>query len=72
MPLTLDEAWKGFTSTFDVLQLGIHHLRALAELPPLHKDPFDRVMIATAIADTYRFVTHDRQLAAYGDHVMLV
>ena len=72
MPLTLNEAWEGVTSAFDVLPLNIQHLRALAELPPLHRDPFDRVMVATAIADTYRLVTHDRQLAAYGDHVMLV
>jgi PIN domain nuclease of toxin-antitoxin system len=44
----------------------------LEQLPLLHGDPFDRLIVATSIADTYRLVTHDRTLAAYGDHVLLV
>ena len=71
--VTLDEAESGFAE-LGLVRLAIEprHLREVERLESRHGDPFDCLMVATAIADTYRLVTHDRQLAAYGDHVMLV
>jgi PIN domain nuclease of toxin-antitoxin system len=37
----------------------------LAALPPLHRDPFDRVMIAQAIQHGLTIVTVDDEVAAY-------
>lgn len=57
---------------FDILSIDIDHLIALQTLPLHHRDPFDRLLVATAFTDTYRLITHDRALAAYGDHVIVV
>ena len=38
---------------------------ALAALPMLHKDPFDRTLIARAVAEGLDFVTNDAPIAQY-------
>lgn len=38
---------------------------AVAALPPLHRDPFDRLLVAQATADGLLLITADQQLAAY-------
>ena len=48
------------------------HGAAVANLPRLHGDPFDRLMIAQARAEGLPFVTADRPLAAYGAPVEVV
>jgi len=47
--------------------LAISHAHALrvAELPPHHRDPFDRILIAQAQLEKLTLLTADRQLAAY-------
>ncbi len=51
---------------FMVLPITFAHLRALDGLPRLHRDPFDRLLIAQALADGIAIVTDDRRFAAYG------
>lgn len=51
---------------FDLLSIGYRHLRALADLPLYHRDPFDRVLIAQALAERIPIATADRGFAAYG------
>lgn len=41
------------------------HAVGLDALPPLHKDPFDRILLAQALAEGIPLVTHDAQLARY-------
>ncbi len=41
------------------------HALAVDLLPPLHKDPFDRLLVAQALTEGLPFVTADRQLPAY-------
>lgn len=48
------------------LPLLLHHLPMLAELPFHHRDPFDRVLIAQAIAERLIFVTRDERAQLYG------
>jgi PIN domain nuclease of toxin-antitoxin system len=43
-----------------------HHGRRGALLPPVHKDPFDRVLVAQCILEGMSLVTQDRLLAEYG------
>ena len=45
---------------------------AVEDLPPLHKDPFDRIIVAQALVEPMRLVTHDPQLAAYSDTIISV
>lgn len=48
-----------------VLPIRASHVSALAALPPLHKDPFDRMLVAQAIAEGLNFVTNDEPVKAY-------
>ncbi len=48
------------------------HVLTLRQLPDLHRDPIDRLLLAQATADGLAFVTSDRALAGYGDVVRLV
>src|SRR5712691_8842355 len=48
-----------------VLPIRASHVTALAALPTLHKDPFDRILIAQAIAEGVDFVTNDEPIGEY-------
>ena len=48
-----------------VLQIRASHVTALAGLPALHRDPFDRILIAQAKAEGLGLVTSDGQLSDY-------
>lgn len=48
-----------------VLPIRASHVAALSGLPDLHKDPFDRILIAQAIAEGLDFVTNDEPIGAY-------
>ncbi len=41
------------------------HAAKVRELPPLHRDPFDRALIAQALCGPYTLVSQDRLLAQY-------
>lgn len=46
------------------------HVLEVAKLPPLHRDPFDRLLVATARVDGLVLVTRDRALPAYNVGVL--
>lgn len=48
------------------------HAAAVDDLPMLHGDPFDRLLIATAKQEGMTLLTHDVALAGYGDFVLVV
>nr|WP_245245492.1 type II toxin-antitoxin system VapC family toxin [Methylocaldum sp. RMAD-M] len=48
------------------------HANAVRKLPNLHRDPFDRILIAQAITEPLRFMTADRALAGYSELVVLI
>lgn len=48
------------------------HTEKLASLPPLHMDPFDRMLVAQSLAETLVLLTNDATLAGYGDVVTVV
>ncbi|HEX9671647.1 MAG TPA: type II toxin-antitoxin system VapC family toxin [Thermoanaerobaculia bacterium] len=52
--------------------LPIHHAHVLwtANLPPHHRDPFDRLLVAQAQLEGLPLLTADRQLAAYDVEVL--
>ena len=59
-------------SGFHWLDVSVHHTSRTVRLPPLHSDPFDRLLIAQAIQEPMRLLTRDRQIAAYSELVQLV
>jgi PIN domain nuclease of toxin-antitoxin system len=49
----------------DVLPIELPHIEALSHLPLHHRDPFDRLIIAQALAENLTVVTRDRSFALY-------
>ena len=48
------------------------HAGQVRQLPHFHRDPFDRMLIAQAISEPLRLLTHDITLAQYSELVTLV
>ena len=48
------------------------HAAAVADLPPLHRNPFDRLLITQARIEGLELVTVDRIVAQYGGSIRLV
>jgi PIN domain nuclease of toxin-antitoxin system len=48
------------------------HTEAVLQLPDLHKDPFDRMLVAQSMTEPLVLLTNDRALAGYWDGVRLV
>jgi PIN domain nuclease of toxin-antitoxin system len=48
------------------------HAEQLASLPPLHKDPFDRMLVAQSLSEPLVLLTNDGVLAGYGEVVKVV
>lgn len=53
-------------SGFARLPITFEHADAVATLPHHHRDPFDRMLAAQALAERLRFVTADPTFARYG------
>jgi PIN domain nuclease of toxin-antitoxin system len=54
------------------LPVNMAHTLQLKQLPDHHRDPFDRMLVAQAMAEPMFLLTSDRALADYGDLVRLV
>jgi len=48
-----------------LLPISIEHVLGVESLPMIHKDPFDRLLIAQAIAESAVLVSADQVLAHY-------
>jgi PIN domain nuclease of toxin-antitoxin system len=53
------------TRDFVVLQIENEYLQKLSELPFLHKDPFDRMLIASALVENLTIITIDECIQKY-------
>jgi len=51
---------------FESLSVTIEHGWLAGSLPRLHDDPFDRVIVAQAIAEGLTIATSDRRMSDYG------
>jgi PIN domain nuclease of toxin-antitoxin system len=59
-------------SGFIELPVRATHAAGVARLPPLHTDPFDRLLIAQAVVEPLRFLTSDSALTGYSELVTLI
>jgi PIN domain nuclease of toxin-antitoxin system len=48
------------------LRISEQHTKLAGELPPLHRDPFDRMLVAQASIEQLVIVTSDSQIPRYG------
>jgi len=49
---------------FDLLPIRPEHCRELIALPGLHRDPFDRMLIAQARCEDLGLLTRDKAISA--------
>ena len=57
---------------FSHLSIIGEHAAKVVELPPIHKDPFDRMLVAQAWVEPMILLTDDDALGGYGDFVEVV
>jgi len=64
--------WEQFVSrsSVEVLPLRVAHITELDGLTQLHRDPFDRVLLAQAIAVNISLLSRDSELGRYGAKVV--
>ena len=57
---------------YEELAITSAHVMAVDALPPIHRDPFDRLLISQAITEGLLLLTADARLAAYPGPVRAV
>jgi len=71
-PFGAKDALRHFADAgFAFLDVTPEHAVAVEELPPIHADPFDRMLVAQALTEPMRLVTADRIVARYSDIVIM-
>jgi len=51
---------------FGLLAIVGEHAARVAGLPPIHRDPFDRLLVAQALTEPMHLLTNDPVLEGYG------
>jgi len=61
-------------SDMGVIELPVRseHAVRITELPPVHRDPFDRLLVAQSLVEPMLLLTNDAILARYGPVVRVV
>ncbi|MCO5119735.1 MAG: type II toxin-antitoxin system VapC family toxin [Burkholderiaceae bacterium] len=73
MPLSGHDAVGYFrASGYRFLGIEPEHAVAVEELPAHHQDPFDRILVAQALVEPMRLLTHDPVVALYGDIIVRI
>ena len=58
------------TEGFNILNIEKKHIKELRNLPGLHKDPFDRILIAQSMAENLVLLTVDKKIFQYHLHTI--
>lgn len=58
------------TISAKVLPISLEHIALVATLPMLHRDPFDRMLVAQAMHENIPLVSADEQLSRYACSVI--
>ena len=55
---------------YELLPVSPEHGAAVETLPLHHGDPFDRLLVAQAMTEPLRLISHDPMIARYGEIVI--
>lgn len=73
MPVSGRQAMAHFEAAgYRFLPIAPEHAAAVEDLPRHHHDPFDRLLVAQALVEPMRLMTHDPVLPLYSDTVIPV
>lgn len=71
MPVSGQDALRYFReSGYRFLPIEPEHAAGVEDLPSHHADPFDRILVAQALAEPMRLMTHDPMVARYSDTII--
>lgn len=71
MPVSGQDAVRYFReSGYLFLPIDVDHALAVESLPAHHQDPFDRILVAQALIEPMRLLTHDPVVARYSDTII--
>lgn len=71
MPVSGQDAARFFReSGYRLLSIEAEHAAAIEALPAHHQDPFDRLLVAQALTEPMRLMTHDPLVARYSDTII--
>lgn len=71
MPVSGEDALRYFReSGYRFLPVEPEHAAAIEGLPAYHSDPFDRILVAQAVIEPMRLITHDPLVARYSDTIV--
>lgn len=57
---------------FIELPITAKHSKQAAQLPDIHRDPFDRMLVAQTLCEPLRLLTADEQIVKYSELVDLI
>jgi PIN domain nuclease of toxin-antitoxin system len=73
MPISGVEALGYFQEAgYRLLSVTAEHAAYVEKLPPIHADPFDRILISQAKCEPMIFITHDALLFEYGELITVI
>lgn len=73
MPVSSQDAERYFRdSGYRFLAVEPEHAVAIEELAHHHQDPFDRILVAQALVEPMRLMTHDPLVALYSDTIIKI
>jgi PIN domain nuclease of toxin-antitoxin system len=59
-------------NNFQALDITFAHAQLAGILPPVHDDPFDRMLVAQSKIEDLSLVTHDKKLKHYDVNIILI
>lgn len=73
MPVSSQDAIGYFhESGYRFLSIEPEHAAAIEDLAAHHQDPFDRILVAQALVEPMRLMTHDPLVARYSDNFIKI
>jgi PIN domain nuclease of toxin-antitoxin system len=73
MPVSAEQALGYFRQAgYRLLSIEPEHAVAVEQLPLHHQDPFDRLLVAQALTEPLRLLTHDAQVVRYSETIVSV
>lgn len=67
-----DDFMERIEEGFSWLSIELRHIKELRTLASIHRDPFDRMLVAQAKCESMTLLSHDDTLPQYGDFVRKV
>ncbi|MCL2480283.1 MAG: type II toxin-antitoxin system VapC family toxin [Spirochaetaceae bacterium] len=63
--------WGLLDNGYSELSITSRHALLITDLPQIHKDPFDRILIAQAKAEGIALLTSDKSIAKYSSVILI-